>query len=253
MKRAFNYTGRKAIPSHAVKVSLIESDPSGIPSFNADLSGLKELQLDGEHQIVLEPYVGAIAMRFECGSVSQPVLPDDRRLTDIDLGASIRFRVLVIDSESDPNRIVAAGVVSTGDADDEINKRSILHLKETASLGERLWKLDIDGHAMPELLINSRFPGLKAKLLTEPMHQGLVFPAVVRELVTFLVDEGVNDDSEWGEAWTIYAQTLAGRPLPESDDPGEARDFVEDCVTAFCDQRKFVDAIIQSLKGQDDA
>jgi hypothetical protein len=250
MKRAFNYTGRKPIPASAVKVSIIEGGSDGIPAFDAVLDGLKELGLEDDNQIVLEPYVGVVAMRFECGTISAPALPDDRRLTDIDLGAAIRFRVLVIDGVNDPSRIVAAGVVSTGDDADDDNQRSILYLKETASLKERLWKLDIAGGAMPELLINSRFPGLKAKLLNEPMYQGLVFPAVVRELVAELVNGAATDDSEWVVAWTTYAETLSGRAIPEGEDEEEAENFIEDCVTAFCDQRMFVESIIKDLKGQ---
>jgi hypothetical protein len=251
MKRAFNYTGRKPIPANAVKVSIIEDGPEGIPAFDAVLDGLKELELEGDNQIVLEPYVGVVAMRFECGTIEAPMLPADRRLTDIDLGAAIRFRVLVIDGASDPSRIVAAGVVSTGDDPNDENQRSILFLRETASLKERLWKLDVADDAMPELLINSRFPGLKAKLLNEPMYQGLVFPAVVRELITELVNGAATDDCDWVAAWTTYAETLAGRKVPESEDEGEAKDFVEDCVAAFCDQRKFADSIIKNLKGHE--
>lgn len=187
MKRAFNYTNRKTIPAGAVKVTIVEDGPSGIPSFDAVLDGLKELDLSEDNRIVIEPYVGVVAMRFECGTVGAPLLPVDRRLTDIDLGGAIRFRVLVIDGEADPSRIVAAGVVGAGDDTEDESRRSILYLKETALLGERLWKLDMAGDAMPQLLINSRFPGLKNKLMTEPMIQGLVFPAVVRELISDLV------------------------------------------------------------------
>ncbi len=252
MKRAFNYTGRKPIPAGAVTVSVSESTADGIPTFDAVLDGLKELGLDGANRIVLEPYVGVVTMRFECGTVAAPALPSDRRLTDIDLGAAIRFRVLVIDAESDPSRIVAAGVVSTGDDADDDNKRSILFLRETATLGERLWKLDLAGDAMPELLISSRFPGLKSKLLTEPLHQGLVFPAVVREIVTELVSGSAADDCDWVVAWSAFASALAGRAVPEGDDEEEQRAFIDDCVTAFCDQQRFVDSIIKGMKGLGD-
>src|SRR5690606_22501384 len=103
MKREFNYTGRKRIPSSAVTVSITEDGPGGIPVFEAVLDGLKSLDLNGDNKIVLEPYVGVVAMRFECGTIAAPVLPEDRRLTDIDSGSAIRFRLLVIDGTGDPS------------------------------------------------------------------------------------------------------------------------------------------------------
>lgn len=249
MKRAFNYTDRKTIPASAVKVTIVEDGPDVIPSFDAVLDGLKELELGSNNRIVIEPYVGVVAMRFECGTVGAPLLPTDRRLTDIDLGAAIRFRVLVIDGQADPSRIVAAGVVGTGDDAEDESRRSILYLKETALLGERLWKLDLAGDAMPQLLINSRFPGLKNKLMTEPMFQGLVFPAVVRELIADLVGGSALDECEWVSAWSKYAESLVGREVPQDDDEEERHAFVEECVTAFCNQQRFADSIIKGMKG----
>ncbi len=251
MKRAFNYTGRRKIPAGAVQVSVKEDGLDGIPTFDANLDGLMSLGLPDKNAIVLEPYVGALSMRFECGTVGAPVLPDDRRLTDVDQGGAIRFRVLVIDEETDPRRIVAAGVISVRDEDEDQGerRRSILQLTETASLGERLWRLDLDGDAMPELIINSRFPGMKAKLTSDPLVQGLVFPAVVGELVNELLCGHAQDDCAWFQAWSEYASSLANRPLPEDEE--EFEDFVRDCVEAFCNQHRFADRIINLLKGEE--
>lgn len=250
MKRAFNYTGRRTIPANNLVITVDEDGPEGIPTFSATFDGLAELELGETNRLVLEPYVGALSMRFECGTVGTPKLPDDRRLTDIDQGAAIRFRVLVIDETSDPCRIVAAGVVSVGDQDDNEQRRSILPLTETASLGERLWRLDIEGDAFPELMINSRFPGMKSKLLRDPLVQGLVLPAVVTELLNELLRGSAQDDSPWVQAWSSYASSLAKRPLPELEEDFDA--FIDDCVVAFCDQHRFADRMIELLKGNAD-
>lgn len=253
MKRAFNYTGRKSIPSGAVLVSVDEGGPDGIPTFEVVFDGLGSLGLAETNKLVLEPYVGALSMRFECGTVGSPTLPEDRRLTDIDQGAAIRFRVLVIDDASDPCRIVASGVISAGDKDEAEHKRSILQLTETASLGERLWRLDLEGDAMPELLVNSRFPGMKARLIGDPLVQGLVFPAVVAELLNELLRGHAQDDCAWVKAWSVYAESLAKRQLPEDDyDDDDIDEFIRDCVEAFCDQHRFAERVINLLKGQAD-
>ncbi|MDB6080195.1 MAG: hypothetical protein JWO82_3942, partial [Akkermansiaceae bacterium] len=119
MKRAFNYTDRKKIPVGAVSVTVSQDIDGGIPTFDANLNGLTALGLDPTHRIFLEPYVVSTSMRFDCGLIGEPKLPGDRRLLDLDQGASIRFRVLVVDEGSDPCQIVAAGKVSAGDPDED--------------------------------------------------------------------------------------------------------------------------------------
>jgi hypothetical protein len=248
MKRAFNYTNRKKIPAGVVTVSISEGEPGSIPTFEASFAGLNKLGLDPAHQVILEPYVVSTSMRFDCGAVGQPQLPQDRRLTDLDQGGSIRFRVLVVDPVADPSRIVAAGKVSASDPDDQ-NVRSILRLVETPSLGERLWRLDLDDEALPELLINSTVPGFKAKLQKDPLVQGLVLPAVVRELLTKVLD-GDTDDTGWTGAWKKHAEGLAGRPVPPGDE--EVEEFIQECVVGFCNQYRFADRYITLMKGNED-
>lgn len=249
MKRAFNYTDRKKVPAGAVSVTVNDDTPDGIPTFDANLEGLTALGLDPRNRIILEPYVVSTSMRFDCGLIGKPTLPDDRRLPDIDQGASIRFRILVIDESSDPCQIVASGKVSTADPDDE-NLRSIIRLTETASLGERLWKLDLDDDALPELLINSKIPGMKGRLLKDPLVQGLVLPAVVRELLRAAYSSSATDETTWVSAWTTYAEGLAGKKAPT--DSSELDDFIDDCVQAFCAQHRFAERVVSSMKGKDD-
>jgi hypothetical protein len=192
MKRAFNYTNRRKIPAGVVTVVINEGEPGSIPTFEASFAGLNNLGLDPAHRVILEPYVVSTSMRFDCGTVAQPELPQDRRLTDLDQGGSVRFRVLVIDPVADPSRIVASGKVSASDPDNQ-NVHSILRLVETPSLGELLWKLDLDDEALPELLINSGVPGFKAKLQKDPLVQGLVLPAVVREILTKVLESDTEE------------------------------------------------------------
>lgn len=249
MKRAFNYTERKKIPASAVRIAINEDTPDGIPVFDADLSGLKKMNLEADHRLIVEPYVVSTSMRFDFGLVGNPQAPVDLRLTDLDQGGAIRFRVFVVDEASDPRRIAAAGTISAGQPDDA-DRQSILRLVETPTLGERLWKLDLANEAMPELMINSRIPGFKGRLLSDPLVQGLVLPAVVRELLEEVLRGPVSDDTDWVEGWKQYAEKLAARPVPLEDDGFD--DFIEDCVQAFCDQHRFAERQVKLMKGKDD-
>jgi hypothetical protein len=188
-------------------------------------------------------------MRFDFGLVGSPQPPVDLRLTDLDQGGAIRFRVFVVDENSDPRRIVAAGTMSAGDPDDA-DRQSILRLVETTTLGERLWKLDVTSEAMPELMINSGIPGFKGRLLSDPLVQGLVLPAVVRELLEEVLRGSVSDDVEWAAGWKQYAETLTACPVPLEDEGID--EFIEDCVQAFCSEHRFAARQIRIMKGKDD-
>jgi len=249
VKRAFNYTERKKIPASAVRIAIKEDTPDGIPVFEADLIGLKRLNLEAAHRLIIEPYVVSTSMRFDFGLIGNPQAPLDLRLTDLDQGGAIRFRVFVVDEASDPRRIVAAGTVSAGEPDDA-NRQSILRLVETATLGERLWKLDLANEAMPELMINSAIPGFKGRLLGDPLVQGLVLPAVVRELLEEVLRGSVSDDADWASGWKQYAEKLAARSVPLEDDGID--DFIEDCVQSFCSEHRFAARQIRLMKGKDD-
>lgn len=250
MKRAFNYTNRVAIPSAKVSVTVVEDNPDLIPTFDINLDGVLELGLADERRVIVEPYVGAGSMRFDCGTIGNLELPADRRLTELDQGAGIRFRILVIDDTTDPCRIVASGIVSAATEGDDQRKRSILRLNETATLGERSWKLDVQGDAIPELQINSKLIGFKSKLLNDPFVQGLVLPAVVEQLLNELLRGSSDDGCDWVVAWTAYAEALAGRAMPENEEDFES--FVHDCVQEFCNQHRFAHRQVEILKGNDD-
>jgi hypothetical protein len=247
MKRSFNYTGRIKLADGTVPITMVEE--AGIPSFEADTMGLAELGLDNKFRVVLEPYVGSTTMRFDFGTLGQLKCPDDLRLSDLDDGSSVRFRLKIIDDSVDPSRIVAFGKMTTGDSPDDERSRSILHLNETATLGQRLWKLDAGGDDTPELSINSNIPGFKGRLLSDPLIQGLILPAVVRELLFELLQGSASDDLSWVSSWKKFAEGMAGRKWPSEEDGEE---FIEDCVVAFCAKYEFQNRVIAVMKGKDD-
>ena len=47
-------------------------------------------------------------MRFDCGTLGDLTLPEDRRLSEIDSSSVVRFRVKVVDNTAHMHRIVAA-------------------------------------------------------------------------------------------------------------------------------------------------
>lgn len=255
MKRSFNYTGRRDIPSGTVKIRLQRGNPPDeLPRFTAELGGLKELGLPEDAQVYVEPYVGATAMRFPFGKVAEITMPDDTTLTDLDTGSSILFRVKIVDETRDPCPIVASAnqLRPLNENDPLDDRRAILPVRETADLGEDLWALDNRPDLGPELVINNGIPEFLDRLKSDPLIQGLILPHAFREVLMYMfTSEEIEDDAAWIDAWRDFATEVSGIAPPdfdeETDDDGIS-DYIENCVHAFCQQQQFKTMFIVMIK-----
>lgn len=246
MKRSFNYTGRKDIPSGTIKIRIQRSGtPGELPKFSAELDGLKELDLPEDARVYVEPYVGATTMRFPFGKVTEITAPADTALTDLDAGTSILFRVKVVDESADPCLIVASAnqLRPLNENDPLDDRRAILPVRETADLGEDLWSLDIKPDVGPELVINNGIPEFLERLKSDPLIQGLILPHALREVLTFIFQsEEIEDDAPWVEAWLDFASEVSGSAPPDLDEEEDEESvgvYIEACVRAFCDHQRF--------------
>ena len=249
MLRRFNYTGRKKIRRSAVQLSLIPqgSDP---PAFDAriDLDGLN---LPDAARVYVEAYHRATYMRFDFGTVGDIRPPDDRRLTDIDAGASALFRVKVIDESGEHGQILAeADGLSPLDGEQTNANRDPLLPVMTEDLGDAIWKLDFDDDR-PVLVLNKRIEDIH--LIARGDHQffALVYPAVVhRILLQILQFDGYfdpdGDADDWRCQWLQFVCRLPGvepPPKPETDEADERTrerqmEWIDRATGAFCERRR---------------
>jgi hypothetical protein len=246
MKRSFNFTGRKEIPSSTIRIHIQRGSAlDDFPKFTAELEGLKELNLPPDARVYVEPYVGATVMRFPFGKIADIVNPTDTSLTELDAGNSILFRLKVVDESSDPCLIVASAnqlrPVSEHEIADE--RQAILPVREVADLGEELWTLDIKSDIGPELVINNNVPEFLQRLKSDPFVQGLILPHALREVLKFIFhSETIEDDRPWVEAWLEFASEISGIASPDLNDETEEEtidDYIETCVQRFCTQQQF--------------
>lgn len=240
MKRTINSTGRRALARSNVALRLIRSD-AGPAEFSASFQGLSDLGLPSDARIVVTPYAGSSAMRFDFGTVGLPLPPENTLLTDLDLGASILFDVRVVDESAEIGRILASvRHLRPGADDDDADRKSLLPV-ETDDLGELLWKLDAPEGAQPRLKLNRRIPGLLGRLKTDPMMQGCILPAVIAEIIDRLLDPlTVPDDSqEWAQDWLSWISELTQRDIGEVEDPASRRQTVEEICEKFAEQMRF--------------
>ena len=138
-----NSTGRKRINREHVRIMLTEVGGGLAPTFTAEIQLPAELKLSPSAKIYVEPYVKSSSMRFDFGTVGQMSPPTNCVLSDIDAGATILFRVKVVDETEEVGRILASanGIRPEQDADGD-DRRPLLPVR-SVDLGEEIWRLEI--------------------------------------------------------------------------------------------------------------
>lgn len=240
MTLRFNYTGRKAIPRDMISVTLSKPAPDGISSFDVTFADVAPLGLPADARVFVEPYVGTSSMRFDYGAAGALVPPSDRLLTEIDQGRSVLFRLLVVDATAEVGKIIASAEAIAPVGDDE--SRDWLLPLVVRDLGEAVWDLEEEAGSRPRLVLNSRFPGIKERLLGDPLLMGAIFPSVLRRILLFVRDE--DENQAWAGDWRCFVAEVAGEDAVErifdAADPDAAGEEIEVVCERFLARRKYV-------------
>ena len=256
MKRTFNFTGRKSIPHDLVSVVVHSGGADGVRSFDMRLGDLSSLGLPADARIYVEPYVKSSSMRFAFGTVGSVLPPADRSLTEIDEGAGVLFRVLVVDASEKVGRLLALAdkVAPSGD---EQQRDWVLPLI-TEDLGEAVWRLDAPEGTQPRLVINSRFPGLKQRLIDDPIMMGAILPVAVRDALQTL-RKADDPEAEWVSRWRRYIADVAGQETAErildngEDDGSEIEDAISRVCERLIERRRYVSRALKQRETASDA
>ncbi|MCS6921280.1 MAG: hypothetical protein NZM07_05075 [Elioraea sp.] len=252
MRRTFNFTGRKTIPSGLVSVTVKPGGADGVRSFDMRLGDLSTLGLPSSARIYVEPYVKASSMRFPFGTVGSVLPPSDRSLTEIDDGATVLFRILVVDESDKVGRLLAMADKVAPHGDDQ-QRESVLPLV-TEDLGEAVWRLEASEGTQPRLLINSRFPGLKQRLIEDPLMMGAILPIAVRDALR-AARQADDPDAEWVGRWRRYVADVAGQETAERifDDGPEEGPELDEAIERVCEilieRRRYVSRALERELG----
>lgn len=238
MIRRFNYTRRRRIPSDRLSVTVVNP---GTPemSFEASIR-LQGLDFPPEALVFLEAYYKASYMRFAYGTVERSTAPADRRLSEIDRGTMVLFRLKVVAPGSVHGLVLGEleGVKpATVQPSDSASTRSLLPV-QFADLGQQVWRLAFDND-VPILELNTTVPGIRELASKDPLFIGLVYPAVVREILGKVLeteeDPGDSPDAEtWQALWLKFASRFCPEPLPPHEDLDRRRDWLDTAVEGFC-------------------
>lgn len=237
MLRKLNFTERAKIPRSSVRVTL-RRDDDGVLVFDPHLS-FDGVPVAASARVFIEAYYRTSFMRFDCGSVDAFAPPDDRRLTDIDATSVVRFRVKLVDE----HRIMAVAddIVVSEERRETSGRVPLLPVNFTDALGQQAWRVAFEPNG-PVLELNNRIDAIKDIAKNDAAFFALVYPAAVRQVLTqiLLVDQhdAHQDGDDW---WTLWLRWAARYVSPLPRDADDAPFWIEEVVSAFCDEQKIVD------------
>ena len=248
-KRRINFTGRKRISRDHIDIRLLEAGPDDTlkATLRLDLGGLG---FPANAALAVEAYHRSTGMRFDCGTISDPSVPECLELSEIDPGVNVLFRVRVIDQERESGMLLgsAEGIQPRSDEDGD-GRRSIFPVLQL-DLRQEVWKVDVDEQAGPSLILNNRIPGFKMRLLENPLLQGAILPNALRIVLQKIAEDPIpDDDYGWKTDWLLYCQEGLGvSDDPSELGPDERTEWVEDVLRSFCEKAGFVGNITQYIR-----
>jgi hypothetical protein len=250
MIRKFNFTGRKKIKRSLVRVDL-RRDEQGVRCFDIALH-LEEMALPADAHLYVEAYHRTAYQRFDCGTVSDPRIPQDRRLLRFSEAMRPLFRVKVVDRSSGLGRILAAlDKVRAQSVDDlPLGSQSLLFV-EYDDLGSAIWQLDLDGD-WPVLKLNRNADEISLVASSDKRFLPLVYPEVFRQILVrvLLVDEHSDPycDDDWPSLWLQLASRLPGMGAPPDRGRADQGGWIDKAVEAFSGNYKMLEMFNQSVR-----
>lgn len=234
--RQINFTGRKRLTSEDVSITLNnEANPL---TFEVSHLALEKYALPPNALVRIEAYRQTLYAPFELGTITDFCLPDNLALSDFDSPDGVRFRVKVTAvSEPIEGQLLAEGsgirpVWANGE------QESLLTVRPDANLEQEVFRLDFDD--APVLLINER-TGQWREVARAPVFVSLVYPVVLRTILTRILNDGVPEDIEEGDDWRALWLRFAKSHPGVSDPPGPSednQDWLEEAVKVFCKRQE---------------
>ena len=236
--RRINFTARKRVRHADIHITVNESDASTV-NFDVDMY-LDEYRLPEDALIFVEAYRQTAWMRFDFGIVGAVRAPDNRALTEFDSPDAILFRVRITSGTEQKGLLLAeADGIRPSQPDERDEKRvPLLSVQSDEKLGEQIFKVNFSDR--PILLINRKVGDWRA-LAKEPGFVSLVYPSVLREILTHVLKEEEYDDPEdrddWRAQWLRFALLqggVQGVPDVRGDSAEYVDDWIEEAVLSFC-------------------
>ena len=264
--RNFNYTGRILIPQECIDGRLIKM-ASGPPGLEIDFDWVQAKKLatiPDDANIFVDVNVDMSFMRFNYGLFSNPIIPENILLKDLDSYTSATFVVRVVKN----GELLAASKKHTVTLalPDTKSRRSMI-IPEYRDLGERPWMLEVhETIEYPKLVFNDKWWNESLNtgwpLDKNMMVMGSIMPSVLEGMLHWLLIHQKHDmhrwydDPTWRGSWIRFAITLSGTHPPKTNDFGEyeSMDILENWISSvvleFSESRSLTTALVSMYGGE---
>ncbi len=243
--KRLNWTGRITIDKGCVDVvrETVDIDQPEAVTIDIDLS---DYSFPNSAAVMIEASHRLTSMRFDFGTIGE-MLPSKRlELTDFPPQNLPTFRLLVVDTEITPGRILgSAERIKIADSETSEESRNIFKV-DSRDIGEEVWRVEFDLDDYPKLVINRKIPNLLYLLEHDQMIQGMILPVAFRVVLSELarnLRNTRNDSGEdsWVSVWLQFCTELcgAGDPRLYSDDEDFLKSWTDECVTEFANLHSF--------------
>ena len=237
MIKRVNSTGRKRVPRERILIEVLDGDPR---TFEAKID-LSDFDAPKDAHVVLEATCAGsnTIPRFDWGTVGNLVPAANRQLTGLS-GRNVFFSLKIIDRTEKAGRILGLAEVIRpikGGEKTATGRRGILPVEAT-DLGHEPWRLDFRSEDV-YLLVNEKIPDLKDRVRMDAQVYSLIYPTVIRQILTRAMEEPVDDDDaaeHWATLWLQFGFALHSEkhkaPTEGTDD--EREEWICDVVDSFC-------------------
>lgn len=251
MARSFNYTKRREIAKSLIRVSVSSTDPRHCFAATFDLASY---DFDSSARVYVEAYRKNQLLRFDFGTVGKIAMPSDTSLAAFgDDMMGIRFRVKVVASNAEKT-ILGMSKSFRAENDEGGAADCILPISRLPKENENVWEIVYTDDG-PNLAINA---SLEKQVVQMNYFLALVFPAVIREILTYAFIENDADElGEWAEDWKRFALDLGADEFPSfSGDDREKdvqalRQWIASAVQAFVRGKGLTDLANQWKDGEE--
>ncbi len=228
MARSFNYTKRREIAKSSVRVSI---SATGKGHSFATVFDLAEYGFALDAKVYVEAYRKNQLLRFDFGTVGSLAAPGSTSLSAFgEEVAGLRFRAKVVAANAEKT-ILGMSKSFRAENDEGGAADCILPISRLPKENENVWEIDFTDDG-PTLAINA---SLEKQIVQKSYFHALVFPAVIREVLTYAFIENDSEElGEWTEDWKNFALMLGADDFPElsGDDREKDADLVKPWINS---------------------
>lgn len=248
MIKRVNFTGRRRIPQACVDIEVFDGAPR---SFRA-LIDLSQSKLPEDAKVFLEAMSAgsSVVRRYDFGRVGAIEDPADCALEGIE-GKNVFFALKVVDEAEQLGRIlgIAENIRPARSGQQTASGRQGILPIDERPLGQDLWTVDFGEHDVT-LIVNSEIPNLKDRMRWDATIFPLVYPQLVRMVLTEAIEQGDADEEEddrWPSMWLRFGITLhpeRKKAPAKADGDVDWREWVDDVVDAFAEANSLRDQFV---------